>query len=170
MLYWGPMEIKVIRSKRRKKTIEASLQDGVLVVRAPERVTQAELERAIASLRGRLDKRGAAQPLSDQLLERRARELNRAHFGGELSWSSVRWVSNMDKRMGSCTSVDGSIRLSHRLAKMPAFVRDYVLVHELAHLAEPNHGPRFWELVNRYPRAERARGYLMAIGSEPLEE
>ncbi|NLS76810.1 MAG: M48 family metallopeptidase, partial [Chloroflexi bacterium] len=37
-------------------------------------------------------------------------------------------------------------------------------------LLEPNHGSRFWELVNRFPRAERARGYLMAIGSEPLEE
>jgi predicted metal-dependent hydrolase len=39
----------------------------------------------------------------------------------------------------------------------------------LAHLLEANHGSRFWNLVNRYPRTERARGYLMALGLEDLE-
>lgn len=52
------------------------------------------------------------------------------------------------------------IRLSHRLQVMPSWVVDYVLVHELAHLAEPTHSSRFWRLVDRYPDAARARGYL----------
>ena len=68
----------------------------------------------------------------------------------------------MSSRWGSCTPGDGSIRVSTRLAPFPAWVLDYVLVHELAHLAAPDHSPRFWALVNRYPMAERARGYLIA--------
>lgn len=49
---------------------------------------------------------------------------------------------------------------------MPGFVLDYILMHELAHLLQPNHSPDFWALVNRYPLTERARGYLMAKGME----
>ena len=48
---------------------------------------------------------------------------------------------------------------------MPSWVLDYVLVHELAHLRVPGHGPKFWALVDRYPRTERARGYLDGISA-----
>ncbi|MBK7215518.1 MAG: M48 family metallopeptidase [Candidatus Promineofilum sp.] len=102
--------------------------------------------------------------LSDEVLEKRAQEINRKYFNGRLRWQSVRYVTNQNSRFGSCTPEDGTIRLSHRLATMPVWVRDYVLVHELAHLVEGNHGKRFWKLVNRYPLTERARGYLMAVG------
>jgi predicted metal-dependent hydrolase len=111
-----------------------------------------------------------AQELSDEALEQRARWLNRQYFDGKLRWNSIRWVTNQNQRFGSCTPSQGTIRISHRLGKMPQWVQDYVIVHELAHLLEANHGPHFWALVNRYPLTERARGYLMATGLEPMEE
>jgi predicted metal-dependent hydrolase len=46
---------------------------------------------------------------------------------------------------------------------MPEYVVDYVLVHELVHLIEPGHDERFWALVARFPRAERARGFLEGV-------
>ena len=55
---------------------------------------------------------------------------------------------------------------------MPPWVIDYVLLHELAHLVEQGHGPRFWALLEGYPRTERARGFLEGFagrrGSSPM--
>ena len=75
------------------------------------------------------------------------------------------WVTNQQQRWGSCSPGDRSIRLSERLQGMPGWVVDYVLVHELAHLVEPSHDARFWSLVDGYPRAERAKGYLEGVAA-----
>jgi predicted metal-dependent hydrolase len=164
------MDVKIVRSQKRARTVSARVVDGVFVVRAPARMTDAELRPMVDKLMARYQKRRQAQELDDRDLERRARELNAQYFDGKLRWQSIRWVPNQDSRYGSCTPTQGTIRISHRVATMPAFVRDYVLVHELAHLKESSHGPRFWALVNRFPKAERARGYLMAVGLEQLDE
>ncbi|TJZ79048.1 M48 family metallopeptidase [Chitiniphilus eburneus] len=69
-------------------------------------------------------------------------------------------------RWGSC-SATGDIRLNWRLMQAPAEVIDYVVIHELAHLAELNHSPRFWALVERVcPDWRRQRGWLKAHGGE----
>lgn len=164
------MEIKVVRSKKRKKTISAREVDGVFVVQAPADMDDQDLQPIIENLHQRWQKKQVKTDLDDQALHRRAQELNREYFGGKLKWKSIKWVTNQNSRFGSCTPARGTIRLSHRLATMPTFVRDYVLVHELAHLLEANHGPKFWKLVNRYPKTERARGYLMAVGLEELDD
>ncbi len=165
------VEIKVVRSKRRKKTVEARLESGVLVVRAPAAISDAELNPIIEKLKARVEKKQRRRQFkSDASLEARARELNRRYFDGVLTWGSIRYVTNQDKRFGSCTPSQGTIRISHRVAGMPVWVRDYVIVHELAHLVESNHSRAFWDLVNRYPRTERARGYLIAIGMEADDE
>jgi predicted metal-dependent hydrolase len=143
----------------------------VLVVRAPATISDAELSPIIEKLKAKLEKKQRRRQFkSDASLEARARELNRRYFDGELTWASIRYVTNQNKRFGSCTPSHGTIRISHRVEEMPAWVRDYVVVHELVHLVEPNHSRAFWDLVNRYPKTERARGYLIAIGMETDEE
>jgi predicted metal-dependent hydrolase len=164
------VEIRIVRSKRRRKTVQAREVDGALEVLAPARMSDAELQPYIDKLAQRVERRLALARLDDGALNRRAKELNRRYFCGELRWKSIRWVTNQGKRFGSCSPGKGAIRISHRIAGMPRFVQDYVLVHELAHLLKPNHSSQFWELVQRYPRTERARGYLMAVGLEDLQE
>ncbi len=160
------MQIEIIRSPRRKKTVSAHMEAGKMVVRAPAGMSEAELQKAIANLKGRIEKRQEREVLSDDGLAQRAKAINREYFGGKLRWRSIRWVSNQNKRYGSCTPSQGTIRISHRVGALPQWVQDYVIVHELAHLLEANHGPRFWTLVNRYTLTERARGYLIALGLE----
>jgi predicted metal-dependent hydrolase len=164
--------VEIIRSQKRRKTVSAELKDGTLVVRAPQAMSDAELGPIIENLQKRLarqiEKRHA--PHTDDDLEQLARQLNNQYFKGNLHWQSIRYVTNQNKRFGSCTPSQGTIRISHRLAKMPRWVLKYVVMHELAHLKEANHGPRFWKLVNRYALTERARGYLMAVGLEDLSD
>jgi len=162
-------QIRITRSANRRRTVAARLiEDGtVLEILAPGNATDEELAPIIDGLRDRVLRQAVKRATADDAaLARRAAELNREYFEGKLRWSEIRYVTNQQRRYGSCTPATGAIRISHRAATMPAWVRDYILVHELAHLREANHGPRFWKLVNRYPRSERARGYLMALGLE----
>lgn len=157
------MQVRVIRSPQRRKTVTATIQGGVLVVRVPEGMTRRDEEDWVQKMRERLEKRAAKRRLdTGSDLTRRAEALNRAYFGGRLRYT-IRWVTNQSTRWGSCSPSDQTIRLSHELAPLPRFVLDYVIVHELAHLIRPDHSPAFWELVHRYPQTERAIGFLMGF-------
>ncbi|MGD9829812.1 MAG: M48 family metallopeptidase [Hyphomicrobiaceae bacterium] len=75
-------------------------------------------------------------------------------------------VRDQATRWGSCSS-NGVLSFSWRLVLAPSLVLDYVAAHEVAHLAEMNHGPRFWELVRMtMPRMEEARLWLRGNGAE----
>jgi predicted metal-dependent hydrolase len=161
------MKVEVVRSPRRRKTITAEHRGGRVVVRLPAGMTRAEERRWVHRMVSRLTERDRLERLNARrTLERTAERLNREYFGGRLRWSSIRFVANQRDRYGSCTPDDGNIRISDRVAAYPPWVREYVLVHELAHLLVPSHSPRFWGLVDRYPFAERARGFLFAKGME----
>jgi predicted metal-dependent hydrolase len=161
--------IEIIRSPNRTRTASARMVDGTLVVRVPEGLPSSEERKLVESLTQRVlhKVQKAEGKLPD--LARRARELNRLYFGGKLKLSEIKWVTNQHHRYGSCTPSTATIRISDRVARMPLWVLDYVLVHELAHLVEANHSRGFWSLVARYPLTERARGYLIAVGMESEE-
>ncbi len=137
-----------------------------VVVLMPAAFSAADERRWVVDMVSRLqrqdDRRRRTHGRDEELL-RRAEDLSRLHLEGRAQPASVRWVGNQQRRWGSCTPRDSSIRLSTRLREMPLYVVDYVLVHELAHLIVSGHGPRFWAWVHRYPQAERARGYLEGV-------
>ena len=155
--------VEVRRSRRRKRTVSAYRRDGKVIVMIPDRFTSAEEAEWVTTMLARLDRSERRRRRTDDQLVRRARELCRDYLDEKVEPTSVRWVENMTTRWGSCTTTSGEIRLSDRLQPMPAWVVDYVLLHELAHLIEPSHNKGFWQWVDRYPRAERAKGYLEGV-------
>jgi predicted metal-dependent hydrolase len=158
--------VEVRRSLRRKKTISAEIVGDVLVVSVPERMSRADEQLWVERMAHRMSERRRRDRLnSDGSLRRRADELGRLYLDG-LSARDVAWVGEQRSRWGWCSPEDGTIRLSLALAQYPPWVRDYVLVHELAHLLVADHSAGFWALVERYPLTERARGFLIAKGME----
>jgi predicted metal-dependent hydrolase len=157
--------VEVRRSHRRTRTVSAYRKDGKVIVMIPARFTRAEEAEWVDTMLGKLARTEQRSRRTDEQLMRRARELNRDYLGGSVLPTSVRWVSNMTQRWGSCTTGEGTIRLSDRLQSMPTWVIDYVLLHELAHLIEPSHNARFWQWVDGFARSERAKGYLEGVAA-----
>ncbi|MCU1677388.1 MAG: SprT-like family protein [Frankiales bacterium] len=157
--------VEVVRSARRRRTVSAYRDGERTVVLIPARMSKAEENRWVAEMVARLAKQETRQRRSDSDLDARAADLSRKFLGARAKPASVRWVDNQRSRWGSCTPSDRSIRLSSRLRGMPSYVVDYVLLHELAHLLVPGHGPAFWAELAQYPQLERARGYLEGVAA-----
>lgn len=156
--------IEIRRSQRRRRTVSARCEGDTIVVLMPTGLSAEAEQKLVSDLVGRLrrstGRRGRA---GDAQLAERAARLSATYLDGLARPTSVRWVRPMTSRWASCTQDTGAIRVSDLLREAPAYVLDYILVHELAHLVVPGgHTPQFWERVARYPRAERAIGYLEA--------
>lgn len=117
----------------------------------------------------------AARPTADlSLLARRALQRRALeHFRPRLAATTALIgrpppplsLSSARTRWGSC-SVRSGIRLNWRLIHLPPALIDYVIAHEVAHLVEMNHGPRFWKLVESiYPEWRNARAALKRLGA-----
>ena len=153
-------EIIVIRSTRRKKNVSAYRQGGRIVVSIPARMSKAEERAMVPQMSATIRAQEAAATMSEESLCARVDELL-SQLAPEITVraSSVNWRA-MRERWGSCTGADRSIRISDRLKGAPANVLDYILFHEAIHLQFFDHGPRFKELLARFPEEELAEAYL----------
>jgi predicted metal-dependent hydrolase len=162
-----PIAVEIVRDGRLRSRVHWEWSGDHVRVRAPRRVPQRELDRLVAEIVEDVKRRRAqVRARADQDLETLARRINKQYFGSEITWHSIRWVGNMRKRLGSCTNggpTDGDIRISNQIKGWPDWVVEYVVAHELAHRKHSNHNNEFWAYVAKYPRTERARGFLLGI-------
>lgn len=164
----GPRGERVLvrRSARRRRTVSISRRDGDLLIAIPATFSARQERQWVTKMVDQMVSKEARQPSarrSDAALLRMAREVSEAHLGGRAHPTSVTWSSRQNQRWGSCTPVDGTIRLSHQLQGMPDYVVRSVMMHELVHLLVPGHGPEFKALMANYPLAEKAQGFLDGV-------
>jgi predicted metal-dependent hydrolase len=173
--------VEVRRSRRaRRWTLTVPWGDPV-VLTVPASMPQREIEAVLAGHRDWIARQRAAQSPRLALDSRRvseaearaaARELVTMVLDEEAPALGVRYrrveIRGQRTRWGSC-SATGTLSFNWRLALTPLEVLDYVVVHELCHLREPNHSPRFWRLVaSRRPDWRRRRDWLARHGPELL--
>ena len=156
-----PYRVEVVRSKRRRKTVSAHLDGDVVRVQMPAWMSKVDEERYVTELVGRIIRQESRGRID--IASRAATLAKRYDLPTP---KAVTWMPNRKTQWATCAVATREISVVERLADFPAWVLDYVLVHELAHLAEANHSARFWKMVNRYPKAERARGFLIAKGND----
>lgn len=152
-----PFTVQIERSAKRKRTVGAQLVGDVLKIVIPSWMSRAEEDHWVGVMTGRFRRKVSTDRID---LAERSTTLSRRHDLPRPR--EIRWSDDMLSRWGSCSPSAGTIRVSSRIAKFPDWVIDYVLIHELAHLEVGDHSSEFWRLVHRYPKSERAIGYLIA--------
>ncbi len=116
------------------------LPEGVIRLQLSRQESGPELSKSIRTLLSRLVAQDFQADITRRVLELNERHFRRPIKGVRLKYNHSNW--------GSC-SRNGNINLSTRLLFAPDNVIDYVIIHELAHLIELNHSPRFWKLVEK---------------------
>ena len=153
-------EFRVIRSSRRKRSVSAYRQNGIIEIHIPDRLSRRDEYALIPEMIANVLNREAKSRSSDEELWQMAREL----LGTLLPDfherpTSITWRA-MRERWGSCTTSDGTIRISLRLNGAPEYVTRYVLFHELIHLRILGHGADFEEYLARCADKDRAEAFL----------
>jgi predicted metal-dependent hydrolase len=167
-----------VSARARYLRVEVPFGGPPLVV-VPRRVGRSEVERFLADKRDWIERQLASQQPQlelPRLTEARARGQVRFHAGAIATLESARLgvsfqrirVAGQRTRWGSCSS-RGTLSFNWRLALAPPEVLDYVVVHEVCHLREPNHSRRFWRLLEEVrPTYREQLAWLREHGPELL--
>ena len=153
-------EYRVIRKERRKRSISAFRAAGVIEIHIPARLSKRqELELIPEMIEMVLKREAKARKGDDQLLKIALEILEKFLPDFYERPTSITWRS-MNERWGSCTTVDGTIRISERLINAPEYVLNYIIFHELIHLRVHAHDENFYEYLQRYTDQEKAEAFL----------
>ena len=172
------MDVELRRSKRARRW-RIEIAPGGPRMTVPQRMSRREIELVLQQHRSWIERElaqrvpvlglercGLAEADARALVAERAREIaarEAAALGVTFTRIAVR---DQRTRWGSC-STGGTLSFNWRLALAPAGVLDYIVVHEVCHLREHNHGPRFWALVAaRRPEYREHADWLRAHGHE----
>ena len=170
------MEYEIIYSKRRSVGIK--IKDGAVVVTAPYGLDKKTIDGIVKkhsdwiynAIEREKKKREAEPQLSEEdikILRKSAREYftkKCSYYAGIMGLKYNRvTITGAKTRFGSCSSKK-NISFSYRLMLYPEPARDYVIVHELAHLVEMNHSARFYAIVARYMPDYKARRAILKNG------
>lgn len=169
------LPVRVVYKDKRHSS--GYIRDGEIVLYISSRLPPAVARQHVADLTRRLQARvadlaragGAPLPpltpsgvTTDADLQAWAQALNARYYGFPMGQVRFRKQAS---RWGSCSGRTRNIYISHRLRGGPLELLEYVLVHEICHLQEMNHGPRFWQLVARAsPDYQERRRLLVRWG------
>jgi len=156
----GLPEFKVVRNQRRRSSMSAYRQAGVIIINIPARMSKQDEIAASPEMIAMVQRREAKERKSDEQLLRMGMALLEKYLPEfEIIPASINWRS-MSERWGSCTTVDRTIRISDRLIGAPTYVLDYIIFHELIHLMISGHDADFYNYLNRYSDQKRAEAFL----------
>ena len=153
-------QYRVVRKERRRRSISAFRQGGVIEIHIPAKMSKRqELEIIPEMIAMVLRREGRSRKTDLQLLEIGMELLAKYLPDFDVAPASINW-RNMSERWGSCTTVDRTIRISDRLVGSPAYVLNYIIFHELIHLRVPGHDSEFNKYLTRYTDQGRAEAFL----------
>ena len=156
--------LTLVVERKPVKNINARLRETTLSVSAPLSTPQSTLDKVIPDLARRLVRRVHARQVN---AEEDALALARtvaARFANRPQVAEVLFVTTQEARWGSYSPATRTIRLHAALRRMPRWVLEAVVAHELAHVIHQDHSPAFWKLLRRVcPDTDRARAFLAGV-------
>jgi predicted metal-dependent hydrolase len=156
----GLPEYRVVRKERRKRSISAFRSAGIIEIHIPARLSKRQEIELIPEMIAMVLKREAKARKGDEQLLQISLEILEEYLPDFYERpTSITW-RNMNERWGSCTTVDGTIRISERLINAPDYVLNYIIFHELIHLRVHAHDENFYQYLNRYTDQDRAEAFL----------